>query len=85
MAQALNFPQEYAAVFLDAVKNGYTQYLRSSAFCDQYTDYYYFAGCKWKVNCNDVFCESIEIVGGKLDREALTLAVLKGKIESSEE
>lgn len=83
MATALNFPQENAEPIMAAINDGYAQLISSSAFCEAYTDIYEFAGCEWQVSHTDGYHHTIWKTKGQIDKEALTFAVLKGKIETS--
>lgn len=83
MVKALNFPEEYVDPILSAINNGRARLTRSIVVCDAYKDYYEFAGCEWVVNHHDMIHGTIFKESGEIDKEALTVAVLKGKIEST--
>ena len=66
-----------------AVNTGYARLIRSSAFCEAYTDIYEFAGCVWQIDHTDGYHHMIRKTKGEISKEALTFALLKGKIEST--
>ena len=83
MVLALNFLQELAEPLMDLVLNGNVRLLRSSAFGFGYTDYYELDGCEFTIESIDERLHQILVTKGRLDKEALTFAVLKGKIHAS--
>ena len=77
------FPQEFLPAIKTALDGKMVVWGRSSGFCEAFTTSFTFAGCEWEIDELNEYVEGIKLVNGNIDAEALTAAVLKGKIETS--
>jgi len=77
------FSEEFLPVIQQALDGKMVVWGRSRGFCEAVTTAFTFAGCEWEIDELNEYVESIKLVSGEIDAEALTVAVLKGKIETS--
>ena len=77
---------EVALLIMDQLNiedNPAIEFTMQSEYMDSYITEFTLAECKWRFSDNGDGRVIISLIRGKFDREALTFAVLKGKIHAS--
>ena len=77
---------EFAELIMDQLNiedNPAIEFTMQSEYMDSYMAEFTLAECKWRFTDNGNGRVMISLISGKCDKEALTFAVLKGKIHAS--
>ena len=77
------FSEEFLPAIKIALDGKMVVWGRSRGFCAAFTTSFTFANCEWEIDELNEYVEGIKLVSGNIDAEALTAAVLTGKIETS--
>jgi hypothetical protein len=77
------FPRELLPAIIQGLDGKMVVWGRSRGCCAAFTTSFTFAGCEWEIDELNEYVEAIKLVSGNIDAEALTAAVLTGKIEVS--
>lgn len=78
-----NFSPSYLPIIKQAVDIGAIEWLSTSGFGESCRTVFLFAGCKWEMEEISEIVVSVVLHCGTIEPEALTAAILKGKIGNS--
>ena len=76
--QCYGFPEEWLPAIKYAIENKQVKWGESSGFCESFPTAFTWANASWQLNEMTEVVESIWLRRGKVDEEALTVAMLRG-------
>ncbi len=72
------FPEEWLPAIKYAIDNKQVKWGKSTGFCESFSTTFTWANAKWQLDEMTEVTETIWLKRGTVDKEALTVAMLKG-------